>query len=174
MEMITCKGCGKEINRTVENCPFCGRKTRYEKDAEDSRQRITALYFRLIVFTVCAILLLFCLSGCKAEKKGLIDKGNYRYYVIDLPSGEIEKYFTPEGEPAQAAYTDVKTTSSVVVNYVPITEGGWIAYTSNTLAYIPSEAGESGMKSACIYIAMNSNNSMTIQAAKRYIPWLDS
>lgn len=170
MAAETCKECGRGISRTAEKCPFCGR---FGKETEDSRQSRTALYFALTVFAVCIILFLFSLSGCKAEKKGVIDKGNYCYYVIALPSGEIEEYFTPTGENGQIAYTDVKTTSTVVVKHVPIEEGGWIAYTSNTIAYIPPEAGESGMKSACTYIAINSDNRMTIQEAKDYIPWLN-
>ena len=125
---------------------------------------------------LCAMILLTCfLLGCSASGKkatGIRTASGKEYYIIDLKEAQMEDYFTLCGEKSKVSVLNTQTAKTQITYYQPIEEGGWVAYKEGSIiAYFPAAFSQGEVKNACAMLTLSSDG-MTVEEAKKYIPWL--
>ena len=112
------------------------------------------------------------LTGCGSKStEGIGSVGGKQYYTILMQESEISEYFTVKGTENMISVLDTTTGKKHIVKYVAIEEGGWIAYVGNRVRYISDEFSTTAMKTAASGLK-SSSSYMTVEEAKKYIPWL--
>ena len=122
----------------------------------------------VLILFVAALLL----TGCSSKTTdGIGSVGDKQYYTILMQESEINEYFTVKGTEGMISVLDTTTGKQHIVKYVAIEEGGWIAYIGNRVRYMSAEFSTTAMKTAAGSL-ISSSKCMTVEEAKKYIPWL--
>lgn len=136
-----------------------------------------------LCFTILCTLLLTGFLGCSLEPslpRGVRETTDgYRYYAIEFRGEEDAlDYFTKVGLETQVSvqFSDGYSymNNAGVVRYSKVEEGGWIAYKGYAkVLYFPENFPAARVKAFCSGIAKESDNFMSIEEAKAYIPGLN-
>lgn len=135
--------------------------------------------YRKIRRVAALLLLLLLLSGCsggsqgkKDTQPGILETSAGTCYVVCMPN----TFTTFEGREDGIFIVDHATGSrpSVAVYFKTLGNGDHVVYMENSkiIMYVPSTVATSSMGQYCAKLYANQNNYMSLEDAKKYVPWL--
>lgn len=138
---------------------------------------------RILVVLLIGVIMNAVFPGCSTNTKvkGVrTDNDGKTYYAIQLPSGKTkEDYFSIGGLLQQTAVnaivTDHDPFHTVVVYLYETSDGARIAVSNEDkgkILYFPKGFSDERLKMLCSSVVLNSDDYMSIEDAKAYIPSL--
>ena len=103
-----CTNCGKEIQKDIQFCPYCGAEVGVKKKRKKSREA-------LIILSILAFLLILCVGGYKVLQRQKLPKLDYEKLSESVV--KIECYDEDGGEYATGSGVVVLYNNVVVTNY---------------------------------------------------------
>lgn len=131
----------------------------------------------VMLFLALCIMVLTACNKKVSHPAGVIGEGDEQYYIIQLPlDSSVDDYFSRIGPETSKSVWETKNDSRTVIYISEVNEGGWIVYKDNLVAYVPFECGENVAKGANVTISISrgTDNFMSLDSAKEYLPFLEN